>query len=124
MKIIHYIYAFAKKVSLSRTAWIFFFVHLTVLIIACAQKGTIQPIHFEYEFLLYKILFLLNFPASIITGILLLPIALMTLPVNAETNFNGPYPFMVFIYIGWQIQWLLIGYGIERLFGHKKEELA
>lgn len=123
MKIIQYIYDLTKEVARSRAAWTLFFIHLMLLIIACFQKGTIQPIHFEYEFLLYKFLFFINVPASVVTGILLLPIALLTLPINSETTYNGSYPLIVFIYIGWQIQWALIGYGIEKLFRHKKKNL-
>jgi hypothetical protein len=115
MKVIKRIAELAKRVAASRTAQIFFFVHLAVLVIALVQKRTIQPEHWEYEFLLYKILTFFNLPASLLVGLMTLPFIILLSPVLPSMNLNGPYPFIIFVYIAWQIQAALIGYGIEKL---------
>ncbi len=115
MKVIKRIAEFAKRVAASRTAQIFFFLHLVVLVIALVQKRTIQPEHWEYEFLLYKILMIFNLPASIIVGLMLLPIIFLFASELPPISTNGPCPFIIFVYFGWQIQAVLIGYGLEKL---------
>lgn len=137
MKIIRYLVNFAKKVAASRTAQIFFFIHLTLLITALMQKATmqqtIQPVDFEYELLLYKILTLINLPGTVLVYILLLPFILVGIlllafmqfaSVNIQMNSDNSQPLVIFAYIGWQIQWVMIGYWIENLFRRKREKLS
>ncbi len=117
MRIIRHLVDFAKSVVASRTAQTFFFLHLIILIFALIQKRTIQPIHWENEFLLYKILTIFNLFASFIAAVLTLPLIFLysffsELP---PIDRNGSHPFIIFAYIGWQIQAALIGYGIEKL---------
>lgn len=118
MKIIKYLSNLTKAVAASRTAQVCFFLHLVILIFALIQKGTIQPIHWEYEFLLYKILTIFNLLASLISALLTLPLIFFFSLFVSELppiNQNGSHPFIIFAYIGWQIQAALIGYGIEKL---------
>lgn len=123
MKIIERLTNSAKKVAVSRTAQIFFFVHLIVLIVALTQKvlihQTIQPIHLENELYLYKTLTIINLPGALVSAITTFPIIYIFCYFLCElppVSLNGQYPFIIISYIGWQIQWALIGYGIEKTF--------
>lgn len=117
MKIIKNLVKFSKKVAGSRTAHIFFCIHLIILIIALIQRGDFfPPFHFEYEPLLFNILSTINIPITLITSLILLPLVLYFKALNLEDTYGAILFLVLVMYIGWQIQWALIGYGIEKLF--------
>jgi hypothetical protein len=125
MRVTKYITDFAKDVIASRTAQIFFFIHLAFLIAALIKRGSLfQPFHAEYEPMILNILAVINAPVSVITVILLLPVALLLTAFDLEKNQSISNFLVVFMYVGWQTQAALVGYGIEKLFRRRKEKLS
>ncbi len=124
MKIIRYLVSFAKNVAISRTGQIFFGVHLILLMTALIQKLTTQqqiyPEHFFYEHRLFAYLYLANLPATILTGLLCTPIFIS---FDLDKNYLREL-LWILIYVGWQTQWAIIGYWIEKLFRRKREKLS
>lgn len=116
MKILRYLVDFAKNVAISRTAQIFFSIHLILLIIGFIRGGNFfPPFHSEYEPAILNILTIINVPITIIMMILCFPIVLLLIPFELEKNLIFTNSVVIFTYIGWQIQWAIIGYWIEKI---------
>lgn len=125
MKITRYLIDLAKNVALSRVAQVFFAIQLIFLTIALIKRGDLfSPPHPEYEPAILNILAVINIPSTIITMILFFPIVLLLILIGLEKNLTLSNFAIISMYISWQMQAALIGYGIEKLFRRKKEILA
>lgn len=101
--------AFLNKVTLFTVL-----IHWTIVIIAFYIRGGWNlQIHFYYEPLLSKILLLLNLPAITIAESL-------SMPLNTLIAENYPLKTTVIFVLSITVQWVLIGYVINKLFLHSK----
>ena len=74
-----------------------------------------RPFHFIYEPLLTQWLYLLNFPALILAGILSIPIISIFGQNNASI-----YICLLFSFMFISLQWLIVGYLINRVINNFK----
>jgi hypothetical protein len=125
LKIIwNYVFNETKNVAESPTAWVFFILHLIVLIFALVQKGSIYSKNLESETTLFYFLFLINLPSMTVACVLLFPFLLVFYLVSSPFitphfeygNTYEPTLSVLFFYTVWQIQWALIGYWLELLW--------
>jgi ABC-type xylose transport system permease subunit len=82
------------------------------------RENSEQPIHLYYESVFFQVLLVLNAPAIIC-------VALVFALLGYNDSVGNKYWFIkVFVALGFILaittQWLLIGYGIEKIFRRKK----
>lgn len=105
-----YLLKLLQNAAKSKLGQMFFLIQLILVTIAFAKRGyTFILIHPSNESILFNTLIVLNLPALFTGGIFTIPFAL----ISKELADFYIYPFMLFLCCG--IQWLLIGYGTEKL---------
>ena len=111
---------FFRRVFTSRTAYLFFFAHWILFAVAIYQRGGfIYPFHSEYEPLLVNILIIINLPAIFL--IVIIGLVLSVLPQSVLSQFEELKYLICFLPIS--LQWLIIGYGIEKLIKRRRDSI-
>lgn len=123
MKVIKCVSNLLKEVARSRVAWIFFSLHLILLLLASDESDRLfSYYHTNNEPTLFQVLAIINTPAILVVSVLFLPIKYL-LSFFYPTEDELRKWLIISFYIGWQIQWALIGYGIEKLFKRNRKRL-
>ena len=131
------ILGFVSQVASSRVAWFLFVIHLCLVVFDFAQK---QPVsigcndewdvagadliagrffHLHYESTLIKVVLLLDTPGillSMLFGLLLMPLGYL---LPQPCLYTSSWIAAIFMLVGTSIQWLIIGYGVERILRRK-----
>ena len=106
---------FFRRVFTSRTAYLFFFAHWILFAVAIYQRGGIErELHPYYEPLSVNILIFLDLPEVFLADI-----------VSSLVARLGGVEWLTYIicFFPVSLQWLLIGYGIEKLVKYQQNRI-